>query len=575
MLRRYLISWAEERYHGLDSVAIAISPSVLADNRDRIAKFVVHEPKLLTEYKGRHTEMSKKLCALVCAATLVAATATTTFGQDLLDQSFYDSLHADLNPTQMGFATDNVSLTSACCEPSCGSEDACGCGDGVGCGAGVGAGAAAGPSPCASSHKGLFYANDFSYLKDPKSNAFCLGDSLKLMPIAGGDFGTLDIGGQWRLRYHSEVGMGREGAANTQRFQDTINDFALTRLRLYANWKVNDMIRVYAEGIHAEASDDGGNYFPRGIDENRGDFLNLFVDVKLTDSFTARVGRQELLYGAQRTVSPLDWANTRRTFEGGKLIYNNGDWASDTFWTAFVPVDVDDFDEADYNRRFYGNYTTYRGFENLTVDGYYLGFDNQNANSSLHTVGMRVNGSMDNWLYEFEGAPQFGRNNGTNVGAGFATAGIGRKVKALPGGTTIWFYYDYASGDTGANDLNGYNQLFPLAHKYLGFIDAVQRTNIESPNILITMKPGKKWNFLLWYYHFMSNSADAVAGIGNTSLPQSNSKDLGDELDMILKYTICPRSNVLFGWSHFWRGNKLINATEDADFIYGQYTLNF
>jgi hypothetical protein len=33
------------------------------------------------------------------------------------------------------------------------------------------------------------------------------------------------------------------------------------------------------------------------------------------------VGRQELLYGAQRLISPLDWANTRRTFEGGKLIW--------------------------------------------------------------------------------------------------------------------------------------------------------------------------------------------------------------------------------------------------------------
>ena len=350
---------------------------------------------------------------------------------------------------------------------------------------------------------------------------------------------------------------------------------------MYANWKVNDMIRFYIEGIHAEATDDGGGYIARPIDVNRGDITNLFVDVKLTDSITARVGRQELLYGAQRLVSPLDWANTRRTFEGAKVMYKSGDLAVDTFYTGFVPVDPDGFDEANYNQKFYGMYSTYSGFENANVDAYYLGYDNDNNNPandfSIHTLGLRLNGSVDSWLWELEGGPQFGRQSGLGLdhAAGFATAGIGKKVSRLPGGTTIWFYYDYASGDSiqqGA-DFNNFNQLFPLAHKYLGFIDSVARTNIQSPNVLITCKPGPKWNFLMWYYHLMSVEDGPVPSIGNTPA-QTASKDLGDELDIILKYTICPRSNVLFGWSHFWRGNKIV-GTEDSDFLYGQYTLNF
>ncbi|MCF6238688.1 MAG: hypothetical protein L3J79_07745, partial [Candidatus Marinimicrobia bacterium] len=76
------------------------------------------------------------------------------------------------------------------------------------------------------------------------------------MPVAGDGWGTLDIGGQLRLRYHGEKGMGRENAAATPRFQDTNNDFLLTRLRLYANWKINDRVRVFAEGIYADATDD-------------------------------------------------------------------------------------------------------------------------------------------------------------------------------------------------------------------------------------------------------------------------------------------------------------------------------
>ena len=468
-------------------------------------------------------------------------------------------------------------LATACCELShCTSKTSCG--DSVDCGDGIQKKSAS--NPAATSHKTLFYANDFTYLNDPSYQDSYLGDALKRMPVAEGNWGTFDVGGQWRLRYHGEQGMGREDAANTPRFQDTNNDFLLSRLRLYANWKINDRIRIYAEAIHAEATDDGGDYFARGIDQNRGDFLNLFVDLKLTDNLTARVGRQELLYGAQRTVSPLDWANTRRTFEGAKLLYKNGNWAVDTFFTALVPVDVDELDEADWDRKFYGVYSTYSGFENANLEAYYLGYDNENLGPgndfSLHTLGLRLNGSIDRWLWEIEGAPQFGRQSGLGLdhAAGFATAGIGRKL-AQPGSPTLWFYYDYASGDSLApgQDFNAYNQLFPLAHKYFGFIDAVQRTNIQSPNLLLTFKPAPKWNALFWYYHFMSNTDAPVASLGNTA-PQNTSKDLGDELDFVLKYSICPRSNVLFGWSHFWRGNK-INGTTNADFLYGQYTLNF
>ncbi len=435
-------------------------------------------------------------------------------------------------------------------------------------------------NPAAGAHKGLFYNNDFTYLQDPCYDGWALGDSLKLMPAASGDWGTLSIGGQYRARYQSEIGMGRVGAATTPRFEDTQADFVLSRLRLYGDWKINDLVRVYVEGIHAEGTDDGGDYFARIIDVNRGDFLNLFIDLKLTESLTARVGRQELLYGAQRVVSPLDWANTRRTFDGVRLLYKKNEWSIDTFLTYFVPPNPSNLDDANSDIGFYGSYATYSGFENFTLDAYYLGFDNNlglGNDFSVHTLGVRMHGGLGNWLWELEGGPQFGRQSdvrgGVDHSAGFATVGLGRKMQTLPGGTTIWMYYDYASGDDGAGNFNGFNQLFPLAHKYLGFIDAVARNNIEAPNMLITSKLGPKWNFLLWYWHFMSNTDAPVPSIGNTPA-QNASKDLGDELDILLKYSICPRSNILFGWSHFWRGNK-INGPEDADFLYGHYLINF
>ncbi len=517
--------------------------------------------------KLKNCSVALLLFALACQASaeLRGAEGDIDLTTGQVDALIADSSRAE--GAQVGY------IDSSC--------DICDCGEGVDCGCSVGKKKAA-KNPCASSHKGVYYANDFSYLNDPNYRGDCLGDAMKLMPVAGGDWGTLDIGGQLRLRYNSEVGMGREGAASTARFQDTNNDFLLTRLRLYTNWKINDMVRVYAEGIFADVTDDGGDYFPRGIDENRGDFLNLFVDLRLTDNATLRIGRQELLYGNQRLVSPLDWSNTRRTFEGGRLLYKNGDWTVDTFLTSLVPVVANRLDEADYDQTFYGIYSTYDGFENVSIESYYLGYDNQNpagaagsGDFSLHTLGMRLNGAVDDWLWEMEGGPQFGRQSGSGVGhsAAFATAGIGRKMANQPGTPTLWFYYDYASGNVPGGNFNGFNQLFPLSHKYFGFIDAVQRSNVEAPNILLKAQPSEKLSLLLWYWHFMSNTDAPVPSNGNTPA-QTSSRNLGDELDVILKRTIGPRSNVLLGWSHFWRGNKIIGTT-DADFVYGQWELNF
>ena len=96
--------------------------------------------------------------------------------------------------------------------------------------------------------------------------------------------------------------------------------------------------------------------------------------------------------------------------------------------------------------------------------------------------------------------------------------------------------------------------------------------------MLLKLKPSKKLSLLFWYYHLMSNNAvDIVPSIGGTPLQNPGSKDWGDELDIIAQYTFGPRSNILFGWSHFWAGNKITppGGAADADFFYTQWELNF
>lgn len=492
------------------------------------------------------------------------------------------------------------------CGPNCGCGKSCGLGLFGGCKCGLcGKEEAKKPAPkkdekptCKGSHKPLFYLNDFSYLNNPKYDGCCLGDRFKQIKLGGCGCGSptcadpcccpggagggkgggpvLDLGGQVRLRGHYERGMGQQ--AGFTRFQNTENQFGLLRLRLYSNLKLTDNVRIFAEGIYADVVGSNDAYVPRGpIDRNWGDINNLFIDLKLTNNTTARFGRQEIVLGAQRLISPLDWANTRRRFDGVRITNKWDKLTLDSFYLNFVPVVFDEFDDFfQDNSKLYGTYGSYKGAKD-TFELYYMGNDNDAGNFSLHTIGSRMIGGRENWLYELEGGVQLGDQDGRGLAheAAFGTAGIGRKFPKGIWSPTVWFYYDYASGNNLGGDFNGFNQYFPLAHKYLGFIDAVARNNVESPNILLTLQPGKKTKLLFWYYHLMANQdTAAVPAIGGTPAQSLVSKDLGNEIDVLLSHNIGPRSNLVLGYSRFFRGNKILTDT-DADFGYAQWTLNF
>ncbi|MDA8563082.1 alginate export family protein [Mariniblastus sp.] len=437
------------------------------------------------------------------------------------------------------------------------------------------------PNPCAKSHKGLFYANDFSYLNDDDYCGNCLGDRLKQIDV--GRCGKLDIGGQFRHRYHSEQGMGRQAGVGASGFQDTLNTFSLYRARLYANYKVNEDLRFYAEGIYADVDADD-DYIPRGIDINRGDFLNLFADIAITENTIARIGRQELLYGNQRFISPLDYANTRRTFDGVRTITKKNDVQLDMFYSQFVPADPTSFDNPDENRDFYGGYATFTGNENSTVDMYVIGSNNDNPgaitnNFSLQTYGSRIFGKFkNNVLYETEAAYQTGIQRGldANHEAYAFTAGLGYKFANHPWQPVLWGFYDFASGnDTGDDDFNRFNDLFPLGHKYLGFIDAVARSNISSPNVRLAMTPTNRLSLLLWYHHFDADeSGDIIPGVAFPTAQSLDSNDFGNEIDFTANYKLTSRASILAGYSHLFRDAKILGDT-DADFFYLQTTVNF
>ncbi len=144
-------------------------------------------------------------------------------------------------------------------------------------------------------YKGVYYANDFSYLNDPAYRGpHFFGDSFKGMLD-----NKLDIGGEYRSRYHHENNHRGYGLTGLD------DQFWLTRLRMFANYRMTENIRLYGEYLYADSG--GETFAPRQIEENRGEAQNLFVETKLFESggarTSARLGRQELLLGDQRLVA--------------------------------------------------------------------------------------------------------------------------------------------------------------------------------------------------------------------------------------------------------------------------------
>ncbi len=439
----------------------------------------------------------------------------------------------------------------------------------------------------------LRYDEDFSYLDgaddDHASDIF---DPIKWIHLT--DDLTLTIGGSFRARLEAET---NRAFGSTEPAQDTI---FLHQYMLHFDLRYRKLARVFAQLISAHIED--RDLALLGIHENRWDTHQLFFDVRPLGEetpLTFRFGRQELLYGKQRLISPLGWANTRRRFDGAKLFYRHENFDVDAFYVRPVPISLAEGynrkpDEYREQQHFYGLYTTYKAIPNHTIDMYFLALrdtgDMRNANGrtgdlSLYTFGGRIAGKCGGGFdYDGELAGQWGKFAGDTIQAWMAGAEMGYSFKNVKCKPRVAIGFDYGSGDDSPNDgvHQTFNQMFPLGHAYLGFLDLFGRQNILATNVNVTGKLFKKVTGRAAGHTFWNDSKrdamyNAGGGAGRRNVAGNAGHDIGNELDLTIKYSVDAHQSVLFGYSHFW-GNNFIRATgpsEDADLFYVQYGFKF
>jgi hypothetical protein len=336
---------------------------------------------------------------------------------------------------------------------------------------------------------------------------------------------------------------------------------------------------------------------PLPIDQNYGDLLNLFAELKVCTigdkGVYIRGGRQELLYGSQRLISPLDWANTLRTFEGVKGYWHSEKWDVDAFFVKPVIIDPTRFDYQDATRPFAGFWTTYRPKKGQAIDMYYLYLDQHSAQGTVpaipgtrsgqnvNTFGGRYVGDRDGTLlWDVEGMYQFGTTIGNQaINAGAATGGIGYRFKDVPTTPTLWVYNDWASGDQDGGKGGTFNQLFPFGHFYFGFLDLVGRQNIDDINLHATFFP-TNWIYTTFQGHFfyLDSGKDALYNAaGNVVVQDKTGRSgvhVGNEFDWFTNFHLTFHQDILVGYSQLWAGEFLINngRNRNPQLFYLQYS---
>ena len=477
------------------------------------------------------------------------------------------------------------------------------------------------PKPPPQPWKPCFFDNDFSYKKDPKHTPL-IGEELKDMSLDGvlpwdiGEDTRLSVGGELRYRYMNESNRLRAPFLNN----GAQSTYDLIRWRQYFDLKHSDWVRVYVEGI--DASINHADLPITGIDVNRWDLQNAFVDLKVFERddkpVWLRVGRQEMNFGSQRLVSALDWANTRRNFEGLRINSPGTTWDLDawlthplntaTFGTGQgLGVFRNDhaFDQAEESITFGGGWATYKGIKDHTIDSYFLwaqydkpvvggvGFPPVPPNSfplgDIYTLGTRwqgtfnVDGGERAYLADVEGGYQFGNNKGEDVQAGFFVLGGGHTWKTVKWEPTVWMFYDWASGDS--NPADGTNntafQYYGLVHAYLGLIDNVARQNISDINYRVQLKPTKKLQLQAAHHFFqLASQNDSLYTVTGQKfgLPGNPSGNVGQELDLVATYTVNQNLSIEAGQFWFMYGDYIHNVQplrQDAQQFYVQTTFRY
>lgn len=297
-----------------------------------------------------------------------------------------------------------------------------------------------------------------------------------------------------------------------------------------------------------------------------------------------RVGRQELVYGEQRLVGHLGWANTARTFDVGKVTFRGKGYQIDAFGGSVVRILDGEFDKSGNGNRFLGVYgSTTAVVPQSTVEPYLFFRMDRGIKAELGglgdlkaaTVGARWVGKLPARLdYGVEMAAQTGSMGPDDVKA---WAGHWQLRDTLWPRYTLRVVgeYNYASGDSNASDgtRGTFDQLYPTGHDKYGLADQVGWKNIHDLRSGIDVTPLKGFTLSANYHSWwLADTHDGLYSAGGALLARvaggALSSHVGQELDAQASKALTPQIQLAGGYAHIFPGAFLAQATPGASYSF-------
>ncbi len=397
-----------------------------------------------------------------------------------------------------------------------------------------------------------------------------------------------------------------ESRENNFDFDDSVDSltddsWSLNRVRVGMKLTATPFVSIYLQG---QDTREWGSDRPNIIGlmgaegDDAFDLRQGYIELgNAKQGFSGKIGRQIFLYGDERLVGPLDWANQGRTFDAVRMRYAEDKWWVEAFASSVVRFqdgtfnDSDWLDDAPRDQTFSGVYFSTTALGKQTTDFYVFHLDESYASgdTEFFTLGTRMKstpGAYNGWDYDTEMAFQTGDAKGLDLSSFAGHWGVGYTFSDHAWKPRLGIEYNYGSGDDDPadGDVGTFQNLFPTNHKFYGYMDVFAWQNIHNAAVTLTAAPAKKLTARLDYHLFwLADTSDGWYRANGTSLvrPVSPGADsfAGSEVDLTFIYKVSKTFTVQAGYSHFFAGDYLSGAgsgaSDDADFLYFQGQFDF
>jgi len=378
----------------------------------------------------------------------------------------------------------------------------------------------------------------------------------------------LNFSGEFRDRGEGRTAYG---------YREGVNDgYDLTRFRLNLELTPLKWLRSFVQAQDARAPGIDAAHVNATL-KDVFDLRQAYVELRKGEDGHVRllVGRQELIYGAERLIGASDWTNTARSFDAARLVFTWEKARLDIFASSMVVIKTNQFDRRAPGQNLYGVYGSFQNaVPRATLEPYVLwktlphvaSEEGRAGDADIVTLGARLIGELPRGFdYALEMAKQAGHisNDDLAAWAGYWIAGYSFPMRTLKPRLSV--EYDYATGDARPGDgkVGTFDQLYPTNHSFYGIADQVGWRNMRDLRTGVDVKPWAKVKVNCDHHFFwLASARDGLYNAGGALVvrpPASGAahRDVGHEIDAYLTYSPLKPLSIGAGFAHLFPGRFL------------------